>query len=194
SPSASGSCTRRSWGSRPAARSDPKGRASSAGASPPIKSGCPTASQGSPGSSSVDTLFRCWRRDNAGGHAQGDSDSACAGRIPTKEDAMTFVISAAVLAVLSLVLGGAVHAWLLGPEYAKLTTLFRPPQDHQGYFAYMILAHVALAIGFTWIYRQGRERKPFLGQGIRFGLAVAILAVVPMYLIYYAVQPMPGAL
>jgi len=87
-----------------------------------------------------------------------------------------------------------VHAWLLGPEYAKLTTLFRPPQDHQGYFAYMILAHVALAIGFTWIYRQGRERKPFLGQGIRFGLAVAILAVVPMYLIYYAVQPMPGAL
>ena len=107
---------------------------------------------------------------------------------------MTFVISAAVLAVLSLVLGGAVHAWLLGPEYAKLTTLFRPPQDHQGYFAYMILAHVALAIGFTWIYRQGRERKPFLGQGIRFGLAVAILAVVPMYLIYYAVQPLPGAL
>ena len=107
---------------------------------------------------------------------------------------MTFAISAAVLAVLSLVLGGAVHAWLLGPEYAKLTTLFRPPQDQQGYFAYMILAHVALGIGFTWIYRQGRERKPFLGQGVRFGLAVSVLMVVPMYLIYYAVQPMPGAL
>jgi hypothetical protein len=107
---------------------------------------------------------------------------------------MTFAISAAVLAVLSLVLGGAVHAWLLGPEYAKLTTLFRPPADHQGYFAYMILAHVAIGVGFTWIYRQGRERKPFLGQGVRFGIAVSVLAVVPMYLIYYAVQPMPGVL
>ena len=29
---------------------------------------------------------------------------------------------------------------------------------------------------------------------MRFGIAVAVLAVVPMYLIYYAVQPMPGAL
>ena len=64
----------------------------------------------------------------------------------------------------------------------------------QGYFAYMILAHVFIAIGLTWIYRQGRERKPFLGQGARFGVAVAVLVVIPMYLIYYAVQPMPGAL
>lgn len=107
---------------------------------------------------------------------------------------MTFAISAAALAVLSMVLGGVVHVWLLGPEYAKLTTLFRPQQDQQGYFAYMILAHVLIGIGFTWIYRQGRERKPFLGQGVRFGIAVAVLMVVPMYLIYYAVQPMPGAL
>ena len=107
---------------------------------------------------------------------------------------MTFALSAAALAVLSLVLGGVVHAWLLAPEYAKLTTLFRPPAEAQGYFPYMILAHVAIGIGFTWIYRQGRERKPFLGQGIRFGLAVTVLMVIPMYLIYYAVQPMPGAL
>ena len=107
---------------------------------------------------------------------------------------MTFALSAAVLAVLSLLLGGVVHAWLLAPEYAKLTTLFRPEQDAQGYFAYMILAHISIGIGFTWIYRQGREAKPFLGQGARFGLGVAVLMVIPMYLIYYAVQPMPGAL
>ncbi len=107
---------------------------------------------------------------------------------------MTFVISAVALTVLSLLLGFVVHGWLLEPEYAKLTTLFRPPQDAEAYFPYMILAHVFLGIGFTWIYRQGRERKPFLSQGARFGIAVACLVVVPMYLIYYAVQPMPGAL
>ena len=96
---------------------------------------------------------------------------------------MIFAISAAVLAVLSLLLGAVVHAWLLGPDYAKLTTLFRPEQDAHGYFAYMILAHIAIGIGFTWIYRQGREAKPFLGQGVRFGLAVAVLMVIRMYLI-----------
>ena len=37
------------------------------------------------------------------------------------------------------------------------------------------------------------ENRPWLGQGLRFGLAVALLAVVPIYMIYYVVQPMPGA-
>jgi hypothetical protein len=29
-------------------------------------------------------------------------------------------------------------------------------------------------------------------QGVRFGLAVAVLTTIPKYLIYFAVQPMPG--
>ena len=35
---------------------------------------------------------------------------------------------------------------------------------------------------------------PWLGQGLRFGVAVAFLTIVPTYLIYYVVQPMPAAL
>jgi hypothetical protein len=31
----------------------------------------------------------------------------------------------------------------------------------------------------------------WLLQGIRYGLAIACVAPIPMYLIYYAVQPMP---
>ena len=38
------------------------------------------------------------------------------------------------------------------------------------------------------------EAKAWLGQGLRYGLAVALLTVVPTYVIYFAVQPMPGAL
>lgn len=105
---------------------------------------------------------------------------------------MTFVISAVALSVLSLVLGFVVHAWLLGPQYAALGSLFRAPADAEKYFGWMILAHVSIGIGVTWIYRQGREAKPFLAQGVRFGLALAVLVTVPTYLIYYAVQPMPG--
>ena len=106
-----------------------------------------------------------------------------------------FVLSVVIMFVVSMALGFAVHAVLLGPEYAKLTpALFRPEADAQRYFPVMLLAHVFIAIGFTWVYRMGREDKPWLGQGLRFGLAVAVLTTIPTYLIYLAVQPMPEAL
>jgi hypothetical protein len=46
----------------------------------------------------------------------------------------------------------------------------------------------------VWIYAQGAAAGGWLGQGIRFGVAVAFMAVVPTYMIYYVVQPMPGSL
>lgn len=85
-----------------------------------------------------------------------------------------------------------VHGVLLDAEYAKLANLFRSHEDAQKYFGFMIGAHVLMAGAFVWIYRQGLEDKLFLGQGLRFGCAVALLTTVPTYLIYYAVQPMPG--
>lgn len=88
-----------------------------------------------------------------------------------------------------------VHAGLLSADYAKLPGLFRSAADSQQYFGWMIVAHVLIAGAFVWIYARGVEAdKPWLAQGLRFGLAVALLGVVPTYLIYYAVQPMPGAL
>jgi hypothetical protein len=58
----------------------------------------------------------------------------------------------------------------------------------------MILAHVIMSGAFVWIYSRGVEATPWLGQGLRFGLAIACMATMPMYLIYYVVQPMPGQL
>ncbi|HUQ29893.1 MAG TPA: DUF1761 family protein [Usitatibacter sp.] len=104
----------------------------------------------------------------------------------------TFVLSVVAMFVMSMILGFVVHGVLLGGEYAKLVGIFRAPEDSQRHFPYMLLAHVLLAIGWTWIYRMGRENKPWLGQGVRFGIAVAVLATIPTYLIYYAVQPMPS--
>ncbi len=105
-----------------------------------------------------------------------------------------FVVSVVALFVLSMALGFVVHASILGPEYAKLTTLFRNETDAQSHFWAMLLAHLFIAIGFAWIYLRGREDKPWPGQGIRFGLAVAVLSSIPTYLIYLAVQPMPEGL
>jgi len=85
-----------------------------------------------------------------------------------------------------------VHGVLLHDDYAKLPGLFRPEAEAQRYFPLMVLAHVIMAGAFAWIYSRGTEATPWLPQGIRFGLAIALLAVVPTYLIYYVVQPMPG--
>jgi hypothetical protein len=105
---------------------------------------------------------------------------------------MRFLVSVVVLFVVSMALGFVVHGLILGGDYQKLTpNLFRTEQDGQAHFAWMLLAHVILAVGFTWIYRAGRDSRPWLGQGVRFGIAVALLAPIPTYLIYYAVQPMP---
>lgn len=89
-----------------------------------------------------------------------------------------------------------VHGMLLGPDYTALQgKLFRTPQDSQAYFPFMLLAHAMLAGALVWIYARGREAgRPWLGQGLRFGVAVALLTVLPTYLIYYAVQPTPGML
>jgi len=104
-----------------------------------------------------------------------------------------FWISVVVISVVSMLIGFVVHGVVLHDDYAQLPNLMRTEADAQGHFGYMILAHVCMALGFTWIYRKGREAgKPAIGQGLRFGAAVAVLMCIPMYLIYYAVQPWPG--
>jgi hypothetical protein len=89
-----------------------------------------------------------------------------------------------------------VHGVLLNADYTALQgTLFRAPPDAENHFPLMLLAHVLLAGAFGWIYLRGREAgRPWLGQGVRFGIAIALLTVVPTYMIYYVVQPMPGLL
>jgi len=102
-----------------------------------------------------------------------------------------FIISVVVLFVASMLLGFVVHAVLLNADYAALPSLMRPEAEAGQYMGYMLFAHVLIAIGFTWIYVRGKEDKPWLGQGVRFGLAIAVVSTIPIYLIYHAVSPFP---
>lgn len=100
------------------------------------------------------------------------------------------------LVVFVVWMGGSflVHGMLLHDEYAKLPNIMRTEADSQQYFPWMLLAHAILAGAFVWIYSRGVEDKPWFKQGLRFGVAIALLTIVPTYLIYYAVQPMPASL
>jgi hypothetical protein len=105
-----------------------------------------------------------------------------------------FIISTLIMFVVWMVGGIVVHGVLLGADYAKLPSLYRTETDSQQYLPFMFLAHLLLAGALVRIYTRGMEAKPWLNQGLRFGLAVALLTVVPTYMIYFAVQPMPGML
>ena len=103
-----------------------------------------------------------------------------------------YLIATAVIFVVWMLGSFVVHGVLLHDDYAKLPNLFRTESDSQHYFPLLLLAHVMLSGAFVWIYARGAEARPWLGQGLRFGLAVAFLTIVPTYTIYYVVQPMPG--
>ncbi len=101
-----------------------------------------------------------------------------------------FLISVVVAFIVSMALDFAVHAVLLKADYTSQPALMRNEADAQRHFPVMLAAHALIAVGFTVIYRRGREAgKGWLGQGARFGLWFAIAAIVPGFLIYYAVQP-----
>jgi hypothetical protein len=104
-----------------------------------------------------------------------------------------FLIAWLVIFVLWMIAGVVVHGILLQADYLT-TNLMRPEAEQQEYMVWMIAAHAIMAGAFVWIYSRGRETKAWLGQGLRFGLAVALLAVVPIYIVYYCVQPLPGML
>ena len=106
-----------------------------------------------------------------------------------------FVISVVVVFIAAMLAGFVVHGLLLHDDYSKLVpNVFRTPKDAEGHFVYMLAAHLSMAIGLTWVYRQGRNASPWLGQGVRFGLALSVLVTIPIYLIYFAVQPLPSDL
>ena len=82
------------------------------------------------------------------------------------------------------------HGLLLYPDYAA-TQGMRPPEEAQTIVYWLIIAQAIFGVAFAWVYVQGKEDKPWLAQGIRFGIAVACLTVVPTYLIYHVVTPVP---
>jgi len=103
-----------------------------------------------------------------------------------------FVIAWVVVFIVWMAGSFVVHGVLLHDDYARLSNLFRTEADARQHFGWMILAHVVMSGAFAWIYSRGVEAAPWPAQGLRYGLAIALLTAVPTYMIYYVVQPMPG--
>ncbi len=88
-----------------------------------------------------------------------------------------------------------VHGLILANDYKEVAQLYRPQADMCHYMPYMILSFFIMAVAAVWVYDQGKKAdKPFLIQGVRFGLAMACLTAVPSAFLYYCLQPIGCAL
>lgn len=107
-----------------------------------------------------------------------------------------FWISGVLLTIAAGLLGFVIHGLLLKPDYAALGPIMRSDEDSAHYmFPWMLLADLAYGFGITWIYRQGwTPGRSAIAQGLRCGFAVALVSTIPMFLIYYAVEPLPDML
>ncbi len=88
--------------------------------------------------------------------------------------------------------GFFIHAIWLAADYVRVAELYRPENEVR--MIWINLGYLAFAIGAVWIYARGVENKPWLGQGIRFGIALWLVTAVAYFFIAYAVQPIPTVL
>jgi hypothetical protein len=103
-----------------------------------------------------------------------------------------FIVAVIVIFIAWMLGDFVVHAVLLKPDYMKMAGMFRPEAESRAYMPWMLLAHLLLALALVWIYAKGKEAKPWLPQGLRYGFAASLLATTPTYLIYYSISPYPG--
>lgn len=100
-----------------------------------------------------------------------------------------FILAFIAVFIASSLFNFLIHGVLLTPEYKAQAFLMRGQADGQIHAPFLILSFLFFSIAFVWIYAQGVADKPWVGQGIRYAIAVWLIASVSRYLCYYAIQP-----
>lgn len=81
------------------------------------------------------------------------------------------------------------HSVLLKSAYMQSSDVWRTQEAMMHRMWAAQLANLILAVAAVLIYVRGIEQKPWLGQGIRFGILLALATAVPQSLIEYFVYP-----
>jgi hypothetical protein len=84
-----------------------------------------------------------------------------------------------------------VHSIWLMPDYDAIPLSHRSPWGIQHRFWALVVGQVFFSAMFAYIYTRGRENKSWIEQGIRYGILVALLTVVPTSLSEYTVYIIP---
>jgi len=101
---------------------------------------------------------------------------------------MKKLVSATVLAYAWLMATGYLinGVWLMH-DYMLSPDSWRPQADMQHKFWIMWVAELLFTVMFVWIYSRGLEKKSWVGQGIRYGIVMSLLVMIPESLYEYVI-------
>lgn len=93
--------------------------------------------------------------------------------------------------------GFLVHGVLLGATYRQMREAgfsFRPEEAMRHKLWGIWISDALYSILFAWVYANGREEKPWLAQGIRYGILMTLFTVVPSSINDYVAYNLPHEL
>lgn len=76
-------------------------------------------------------------------------------------------------------------------DYSSMLQLYRPWEDELARYPVLILGDIILTGAFVWVYARTPRLGSWLINGLRFGLAAALLGAVPFQVRNYVSQPVP---
>ena len=104
--------------------------------------------------------------------------------------ALTWLAALFVAEVLAVI----VHGFLLAADYAPYYGTLLRGQSGSWQFAFLPVGHAALVGGLVWIYARVTFAGSRVVRGLKLGLLGWIVGQVPLWLLWFAEQPWPGAL
>lgn len=108
---------------------------------------------------------------------------------------MKKLIIAAVVAYVWLMLTNfLIHGLWLMSEYAAIPDTWRPMAQMQQKMWIMWVGQLIFAAMFAYIYKRGAEKKPWAGQGLRYGILTTFFTVIPYSLTEYVIYRVPHML
>lgn len=108
----------------------------------------------------------------------------------TRKVLLAVVVNYSFLAASNYVINAI---WLL-PVYRQNADAFRPLEQLVGKMWIVWLAQLLFAFMFVYVYTRGVEEKPWVVQGVRYGIYMAMLVVVPSALAQNVVYRVPYTL
>jgi hypothetical protein len=85
--------------------------------------------------------------------------------------------------------GYLIHEVLLKSAYIDSANVWRPDDAIQHRMWIMLLSEFIFALGAVLVYVRGVEKKSWVGQGIRFGILLSLVAPVPGFMMSYVTLP-----
>ena len=105
-----------------------------------------------------------------------------------------FILAVVVCFVMLEGTGFLIHGVWLQPIYQQFQDSWREQAQMEQKMWIMWVSDLLFTIMFAYVYTRGMENKPWLGQGIRYGITIALLMTIPVTLGNYVVFRVPYTL